>query len=186
MDVVMIDKHSAAKTELHPSECANAFQDRLKQIGKAILVLTPGEKPVAIEQSWRYFERVNLKRTGVPFDYCVDPKDIDRLITRMQKGMSVADFSSLFSDINVERASVTNPSDKACILDMIREIDVNDVVLLSVKDWLLSVVREGEKRAHFGIMEGSLLFDAISNLYQLFVRFISCLNFIVAESIGKP
>jgi len=175
MDVSMVDQHAAAETDLEFKTWSKTFQDSLKQIGKALLVLTPGEKPVAIGRSWCCFEWVCIKQSGIKPEYCVKPQDVENLITRMENGMSFADFNNLFAGINVEKAEAFKPSDQASILQLMRETgvkEVNDIIMLSLKEWLLNVATEGEKRARFGTKEGTNILNAKASLHQALVVYL--------------
>jgi hypothetical protein len=178
MDIAMIDQHVAANTDLDFVVWSRTFKDSLKQIGKALLVLTPGEKPIAISRSWCCFEWACIKQAGIPFEYCVNPTDVERLITRMEAGMGFAAFNTLFAGINVEKASAFKPSDQAAILKLMLEIglkEVNDIVMFSLKDWLLQVTRDGETRVKQGTKEGVHLLNAKASLHYALVR-VECMK----------
>ena len=172
MDIAMVDQHAAEHTETDFDMWSKTFQTSLKQIGKALLVLTPGEQPIAIQRSWCCFEWVCIKQTGIPFEYCVNPEDVENLIINMESGMGRADFNNLFVGINVENATAYKPTDQASILDLMVKIgvkEVNDVIMFSLKDWLLEVAGEGEKRAKHGSVEGTYLINAKAALHTALV-----------------
>jgi len=56
MDVAIVDQFNAAEKDIHFDQWATTFRENLKKIGRAVLVLTPGEKPIAISRSWCCFE----------------------------------------------------------------------------------------------------------------------------------
>jgi len=169
---VMVDQHAAEHTETDFHMWAKTFRSSLKEIGKALLVLTPGEKPIAIQRSWCCFEWVCIKQTGIPFEYCVNPEDVENLITRMESGIGIASFNNLFAGINVEKAKAFKPTDQASILNLMVKIgvkEVNDVIMFSLKHWLLQVAGEGEERAKHGTVEGTYLLHAKAALHQALV-----------------
>ena len=105
------------------------------------------------------------------FEYCVNQEDVERLIRRMESGMGVANFNNLFAGINVEKATAFKATDQASILQLMREVgvkEVNDVIMFSLKEWLLGVANEGEKRAKFGT-KGTYLLNAKAALHQALV-----------------
>ena len=172
MDIAMVDQHAAMTINLDFDGWSSTFKQSLQQIGKALLVLTPGEKPIAITRSWCCFEWTCIKQSGIPFEYCVDPKDVEQLTKRMESGISFADFNNLFAGINVEKATAWKESDQAAILEKMREIgvkQVNDVIMVSLKNWLLEVATQGEKRATKGTREGTCLLSAKATLHNALV-----------------
>jgi len=174
MDVAMVDQHAAATVHVDFRVLASTFGDSLRKIGAALLVLTPGEKPIAIERSWCCFEWVSIKQSKIPFQFCVKPKDVEKLINRMEQGMGSANFNDLFAGINVEKAEAKSPSDKAAILALMKELgikEVNDVIMFSLKNWLLDVAMEAEKRATFGTHLGTNVLNAKASLHDALGEF---------------
>ena len=172
MDIAMVDQHTAATVDLDFEDWSKTFKDSLQQIGKALLVLTPGQKPIAITRSWCCFEWVCIKQTQIPFEYCVNPKDVELLLNKMEFGMGFAGFNNLFAGINVEKATAWKQNDQDAILELMRKIgvkEVNDVIMFSLKDWLISVASEGEKHAKKGTKEGTHLLNAKAALHQALV-----------------
>ncbi len=146
MDIACINQH--VTEDLDFIRWKQVFEGNLQVIGKALVVMIPAEKPIATSRSWCTFEWAVIKQVGIPFDYCVDPADKERLITKMQKGM--AGFEKIFSGIDVENAKAFKPSDQHAILDVLKEIGivkVNDVVMHSLKNFLLDICIEAERRA---------------------------------------
>ncbi|KAH9254836.1 hypothetical protein BASA81_007086 [Batrachochytrium salamandrivorans] len=123
---------------------ARTFEDSLRAIGKAILVLTPAENPIATTRAWCCYEWFTIVKSEIPFDYCVNPLDVIELkqkITSGQVGLNF--FNTLFSKINVEYAEAFAIGDATLIqktLCAFGVVEVNDVVMMSVKEWLLGVV----------------------------------------------
>ena len=175
MDVAMVDQHSAATIDLDFEDWSKTFKESLQQIGKALLVLTPGHEPIAITRSWCCFEWVCIKQANIPFEYCVNPTDVEQLLEFMESGMGTADFNDLFAGINVEKATAWKQNDQDAILELMRNLgvkEVNDVILFSLKDWLLQVAAQGEKHAKKGTKEGTYLLNAKAALHKALVRFV--------------
>ena len=83
-------------------------------------------------------------------------------------------FMNFFAGINVEKASAFKPSDQASILSLMREIgvkEVNDIIMYSVKDWLLRVATQAERTARFGTVEGTNLLNAKACLHEALVSY---------------
>ena len=149
MDLAIIDQHAAVETNINFEQWTKTFRESLVKIGQAVLVLTPGEKPIAIGRSWCCFEWSCITELGISFEYCVDPQDANELISRMNNGMGVADFNNLFAGIDVEKAQAFKPFDQESILLLMKQIGivrVNDIVMKSLKEWLLKVNAEGVRR----------------------------------------
>ena len=177
MDVAMVDQHTAATTTLDFEDWSRTFKGSLERIGKALLVLTPGQKPIAISRSWCCFEWVCIKQTNIHFEYCVNPADIDHLIQEMRTGKVGFDyFNTLFAGINIEKATAWKTEDQDAILKLMKKVgvkEVNDVIMFSLKDWLLQVATEGEKHAKKGTTEGTHLLKSKASLHEALVCF-SC------------
>lgn len=123
---------------------ARTFEDSLRAIGKAILVLTPAENPIATTRAWCCYEWFTIVKSEIPFDYCVNPLDVIELKAKITSGqVGPSFFNTLFSKINVEYAEAFASGDATQIqktLCAFGVVEVNDVVMMSVKEWLLGVV----------------------------------------------
>ena len=175
MDFVVVDQHAAAETNIQFDQWAKTFRENLKRIGKAVLVLTPGEKPIAITRSWCCFEWTSIVQSGIPFEYCVTRADVEAMINRMQNGdIGFTGFNTLFAGINVEKAEAFKKPDQESILALMKEIGivkVNDIVMKSLKGWLLEVNVESLRRiGDQKTKEASMLLSARGGLHQALVR----------------
>jgi hypothetical protein len=173
MDVAIVDQHDAEHAVLEFHQWAETFRKSLTQIGKAVLVLAPGEKPIATTRSWCCFEWTVIQQVGISYEYCVDPQDEENLIKRMENGMGFSGFNDLFAGINVEKAEAFKASDKASILVLMKEIGilkVNDMIMKALKEWLVNVNEKGLKRmGETKTKEGSYLFNARGALHMALV-----------------
>jgi len=175
MDFAIVDQHAAAETNIHFDQWAKTFRENLMRIVKAVLVLTPGEKPIAITRSWCCFEWTSIAQSGIPFEYCVTRQDVEAMISQMQNGdIGFAGFNSLFAGINVEKAEAFKISDQDSILALMKEIGivkVNDIVMKSLKGWLLEVNVESLRRiGDQKTKEASMLLSARGGLHQALVH----------------
>jgi hypothetical protein len=176
MDFAIVDQHAAANTNIDFKQWTKTFRGNLVKIGKAILVLTPMEKPIAIGRSWCCFEWVTIVDSKIPFEYCVNPGDEEAMIIKMKKGMSQSDFSDIFAAINVEKAAAFKPSDQDSILALMREIGivkVNEVVMKSLKGWLLGVVSKAKEQTVDGTQERCEVLSVGGGLNSILVRLLS-------------
>jgi hypothetical protein len=173
MDVAIVDQHAAEHTTIDFHKWAKTFRDSLTQIGKAVLVLAPGEKPIATTRSWCCFEWTVIQQVEIPYAYCVDPQDEENLIKEMEEGMGFADFNDLFAEINVEEAEAFKPSDQASILVLMKEIGilkVNDMIMNALKEWLVTVNEKGVKRlGESKTKEGAYLLNARGAVHRVLV-----------------
>ena len=174
MDFAVVDQHAAAETNIQFDQWAETFRENLKRIGKAVLVLTPGEKPIAITRAWCCFEWASIVQSEIPFEYCVTKEDVEAMISQMKNGMGTVAFDTLFAGINVEKAEAFKPSDQESILALMKEIGVvkvNDIVMKSLKGWLLEVNKEGLQRiGEQQTKETAALFNARGALHLVLVR----------------
>lgn len=181
IDIAMVDQFAAEATDLDFGLWAKTFRKSLREIGGALIVMMPGEKPIAITRSWCCFEWVTIKQTDIPFEYCVNQRDVERLISDMENGMDYAGFNDIFSEINVEKAVAWKPSDQANILELMKQAgikEVNDVIMFSVKHWMLQVATKGQEQVQHGSKEGTSLLNAKASLHYALVRVL-----IVVENI---
>jgi len=173
MDFAVVDQHAAAKANIRFDKWAKTFRENLKRIGKAVLVLTPGEKPIAITRSWCCFEWACIEQSRIPFEYCVTREDIAAMISRMP-ALGFAEVNALFAGINVETAKAFKISDQESILALMKDIGifkVNDIVTKNLKGWLLEVNKEclqrvGEQKTK----EASMLLGARGALHNALVH----------------
>jgi hypothetical protein len=174
MDVAIVDQHAAEHATIDFHQWAKTFRESLIQIGKAVLVLAPAEKPIATTRSWCCFEWTIIQQMGIPYAYCVDPQDEENLINRMEHGMGFAAFNDLFAGINIEKAEAFKDTDQASILALMKEIGllkVNDMIMKSLKEWLVNVNKTGVKRIGDSITkEGCNLLNAAGALHHALVR----------------
>jgi hypothetical protein len=175
MDFAIVDQHRAETQNVDFNEWTVTFRDNLLKTGKALLVLAPGEKPIATTRSWCCFEWVTIVETGIPFEYCVPPKDVRALIDKLKDGtIDFLAFQTFFGGINVERAEAFKPSDRDAILKLMSEIGfvkVNNVVLLSLKNWLLSTVKQAKSECDEQSPEFVQVLSAEGELYRALVSF---------------
>jgi tetratricopeptide (TPR) repeat protein len=180
MDVAIVDQYAAEHAVIEFHQWAKTFRESLTQIGKAVLVLAPGEKPIATTRSWCCFEWTVIQQVGIPYEYCVDPQDEENLIKKMENGMGFADFNNLFSGINVEKAEAFKDSDQASILVLMKEIGilkVNDMIMNALKEWLLSVNQKGiNQLGEKQTIEGAYLMNARGALHDRLVRLNSAFH----------
>jgi hypothetical protein len=146
MDVAIVDQHAAEHTDIDFHQWSKIFRKSLTKIGKAVLVLAPGEKPIATTRSWCCFEWTVIQQVGIPYEYCVDPQDEENLIKKIEDGtVGSATFNSLFNGINVEKAEAFKLSDQTSILVLMKEIGilkVNDMIMKALKQWLVKVTEK--------------------------------------------
>jgi hypothetical protein len=189
MDVAIVDQHAAEITDVDFFHWAKTFHESLKNIGRAVLVLTPGEKPIAITRSWCCFEWTVIQQVGIPYEYCVDPEDEERLIKQMETGVSPNDYNDLFSGINVETAKAFKEPDQVAILTLMREIgllQVNDMIMNALKEWLLHVNKQGLMRhGDEETKEVAMLLNARGALHEANVRFCGYFRKILMIILGR-
>jgi hypothetical protein len=173
MSIFMMDQHASKTTKLDFNAWSGIFEDCLRKIGKSILVLLPAEDPIAIKRSWCCYEWYCIKKNDIPFEYCVNPKNVEALVQQMASGeVGFATFQRLFASINVEKASSTNEDDRIAILERMRQIgikEVNEVILHSVQQWLLFMTIQSKKRVKQGTKEGTNLLNAKASLHFVLV-----------------
>jgi hypothetical protein len=174
MDVAIVDQHAAEHTILEFNQWAKTFRESLIQIGKAVLVLAPGQKPIATTRSWCCFEWTVIQQVGITYEYCVDPQDEEKLIAGMENGdIGFSTYMDLFSGINVEKAEAFKASDRASILALMKEIGilkVNDMIMKALKEWLVNVNKKGiEQIGDKKTKEGAYLFNARGAMHQALV-----------------
>ena len=170
MDFAILDQHLAAETNIDFEQWSKTFGGSLLEIGKAVLVLTPAEQPIATSRAWCCFEWYSIVRSTIPFNYCINPSDKEEFIRKIIKGDIGFDFfNSIFSGINVEKATAFKPFDQESILSMLRSfgvVAVNDVCLKSIKNWFAEVVTEAEHRTAEGSEENAKVLTARATLHQ--------------------
>ena len=174
MDFAIVDQHLSAERDINFDEWAGIFRQNLKQTGRAVLVLTPGHKPIAVSRSWCCFEWVSIVDSKIPFDFCVPKSDKQQLIDYMQRGMGFNNFNDIFAGINVEGARAFKPSDQEAILKQMREIGiirVNDVVMLSLKSWLANINDEALKTTPPSTRQFMFVLNARGAMHSVLVRY---------------
>lgn len=172
MDFAIVDQHEAATKEIDFHQWAKTFRGNLQQTGCAVLVLAPGEKPLATTRSWCCFEWVTIVNAQIPFQYCVPPDNESHLVERMQDGISLGDVFTIFAGINVEQAQAFKKSDQDAILQLMREIGVvkvNDVVMKSLKQWLIEIAKKAEQRSPEASLAMTYAISARGTLHQALV-----------------
>jgi hypothetical protein len=172
MDFVIVDQH--ATHDIDFEQWSRIFRENLLKTQRAILVLTPGEKPVAVTRAWCCFEWVTIVETGISFDYCVPKSDEAKLIKRLQNGMGLEKFNNLFADINVEKAEAFKKTDLESILGLMKQVGVvkvNDIVLKSLKKWLVDVSKNAESQCEVASPELACVLNARASLCDALVSF---------------
>jgi len=103
---------------------------------------------------------------------------VNRLIEEMKSGMGSASFLNLFAGVNVEKATAFKESDQVAIKELLVAVGVkrvNDMIMNSLKEWLLSVANQGLEQAHIGTSAGTNLLNAKASLHRALVCSVSFL-----------
>lgn len=172
MDFAVVDQHKAATTDIDFQEWATTFRESLVRIGQAVLVLTPGEEPIAISRSWCCFEWVTIVQANIPFSYCVPSNDEKELIKDMQDDIDFEDYNDIFAEINVEKAEAFKESDQNAILELMRQagiVAVNDIVMKSLKNWLKNVAMKAVQLASDKTKKMTSALNAVASLHEALV-----------------
>lgn len=175
MDVAIVDQPASANTNIDFDKWTKTFGDSLKRIGRALMVLTPARKPIVTTRSWCCFEMYSIDSCGIECVPCIPEADEEELIEEIIRGkVNGKAFNVLFSGINVEQSSAFKKSDQESILKLMRAhgiVKVNDVVLLVIKRWLLSVLVKAEGRQSEGTNEMATVMTVRAQLHYVLVSF---------------
>ena len=141
MDFAILDQHVTTDANFH--DWIKVFKSTIREIGTAVLVLTPGENPFAISRSWCCFEWLIIVQSNIPYAYCVLAEEEQKLIRRMQDGLEFTDsLAKFFSSYTVEKVRALKEGEQKAILAHMQEVgidEVNDIIKTVLKRWFLKV-----------------------------------------------
>jgi hypothetical protein len=172
IDFACVDQHGiVGQMDFHV--LSDAFKDKLTTIKSAVIVLSGGIKPVAMGRSWCCFEWTVIQELNITYDTCMTQDDEETLIEQiLGNKLGFHAFNTLFSEINVMNSTTTHPEDRENILKELRrvgEVKVNDIVQLSVKEFMVNVLKKALARVTKGTEEEISVVAAFSALYDALV-----------------
>jgi tetratricopeptide (TPR) repeat protein len=183
MDLFVVNQHTAGTNDLNG--WLETFSGAIQAIGKVVFVLAPWRCPLPVTRAWCVFEILTALQTEVEREILVPRSEFEDLVANIKQGVLARGSRTelgqivlldVLRDINVMRANATRDEDKKVILTKIMQrgiVDVNNVVLLPIKNWYLEVVRAvltEEHTAPLSIERG----NAYAALYALL------------EMLGRP
>ena len=162
-------------------ELGNRFRSTLMTIGEAVIVLTPGQNPLARNRCWCCFEWAQFELLNIPFSYCVPKVDVLNLIQEMKaRQAGFAYYNNIFASINVMKAKASNKNDEKNILELIQKIGVdkvNNIVLNSIKHWFIEVCKQGLKDSTVTTKEKVAILNSHGAIYQALGQYDNALPF---------
>ena len=142
VDVLCVDEHT---TQTAPLEWwRTTFREAIGNIGRTLMVLSPWEKPLPLTRAWCLWELYCTVASGAHFEVCLGPMERDRFDAAVMSSASAV--LDAFGGIDVARASATNPSDLAMILEAAATADgglhaLNGVAITALRRWVVGRVR---------------------------------------------
>ena len=183
VDFVCLDQHKIAETngKMTFEELEAEFSLTLNKIGKAVIVLTPGQNPLARNRCWCCFEWAQLKLLGIEHWYCVPQEDALTLIQEMKVGRITYDYyNNIFASIDVMKATAWNETDQKNILKLIQnlgETKVNDIVLNSIKDWFIKVCKQALQDPGITATENVMILNSYGSIHEALGQFNDALPY---------
>ena len=81
-------------------ELGDRFCSTLRTIGEAVIVLTPGQNPLARNRCWCCFEWAQFELLNITHSYCVPQEDVLNLIRDMKaRKIGFAYYNNTFAII---------------------------------------------------------------------------------------
>ena len=182
-DFVCLDQHKIAETNGKMTfDCLEAqFRLTLSRIGKAVIVLTPGQNPLARSRCWCCFEWAQLKLLSIEHWYCVPQEDVLTLIQEMKVGKITFDYyNNIFASIDVMKAIASNETDQKNILKLIQNlgvVQVNDIVLNSIKDWFIKVCKQALQDPTITATENVTILNSYGAIHEALGQFNDALPY---------
>ena len=185
VDFACLDQHKIAEINggRHFEDIVAEFQLTLRTIGEAVIVLTPGQNPLAKNRSWCCFEWAQFELLNIRHSYCVPQQDVRSLILKMKSGniVSFDYYNNVFASVNVMKANASNLMDQKNILELIRKIGVvkvNDIVLNSIKDWFIKVCEQGLQDSTLKPEEKVNILSSYGSIYYALGQYNNSLPFL--------
>jgi small GTP-binding protein len=151
MDVACVNQHLASLGEMSFKEWARIFENNLKRIGRALIVMLPVLSPISATRSWCCFEWYVITAAKIRFRYCVNPTDERTFCEQvLQRWVDENQFRCIFAGINVASATACSLADQSAIYDLLVEVGlvkVNNILMLSLKKHLSAMLDMADKRA---------------------------------------
>jgi len=177
LDVFVVNQHQASEVNL--DEWLETFSGAIKSIGKVLFIFAPWRCPTPVTRAWCVFEILTTLQTDVHREIVVPKSELETLLISIVNGelggAQGNEVMNMLRDINVMRAQAYKEEDRRVIMEKIKQrgvIDVNNVVLLPIKQWYLEAVKlaVNERTQPFSMERG--------NAYEALYGF--------EELLGKP
>ena len=125
---------------------SKAFSDVLKQIGRAVFILSPWDRPVWMERVWCLFEFYVVWLHQLQFEFIMPPSQSKRFLVSL--GEEQSDFLNLVSRMDIQKASAYSQYDADQIKGLVQTdlggfSKLNESVICAVRDFCV----ETSKRA---------------------------------------
>ena len=117
---------------------SKAFSDVLKQIGRAVFILSPWDRPVWMERVWCLFEFYVVWLHQLKFEFIMPPSQSKRFLVSL--GQEQSDFLNLVSRMDIQKASAYSQYDEHQIKGLVQTdlggfSKLNESVICAVRDF---------------------------------------------------
>ena len=119
---------------------SQAFLDVLKEIGRAVFILSPWDRPVWMMRVWCLFEFYVVWLHGLQFEFIMPPSQHKRFLVSL--GEEQSDFLGLVSKMDIEKASAFSKYDEDQIKNLVRTdlggfAKLNESVICAVREFCI-------------------------------------------------
>ena len=126
IDIFVVNQHVNVPNEINSTlaeqnfrEFSQGFQEKLTKIGKAILVLSPWDKPMWIFRVWCLYEYFVVYHFQLQYEFVMPRNQKDRFVASMGEGGN--NLLDIVSALDVEKATAFSKYDETQIKNLVQK-----------------------------------------------------------------
>ena len=126
IDIFVVNQHVDVPNEINSTlaeknfrDFSHGFQEKLRKIGKAILVLSPWDKPMWIFRVWCLYEYFVVYHFQLQYEFVTPENQKDRFVASMGEGGN--NLLNIVSALDVEKATAFSKYDEAQIKNLVQK-----------------------------------------------------------------
>eukprot|EP00292_Cryptomonas_paramecium_P003867 CAMPEP_0113728054 /NCGR_PEP_ID=MMETSP0038_2-20120614/41626_1 /TAXON_ID=2898 /ORGANISM="Cryptomonas paramecium" /LENGTH=749 /DNA_ID=CAMNT_0000659433 /DNA_START=120 /DNA_END=2366 /DNA_ORIENTATION=+ /assembly_acc=CAM_ASM_000170 len=142
IDILVVNQHSSGvlSDEANFRAFASGFEGVLQGIGRAVIVLSPWERPAWMGRAWCLFEYHVMMARGVRHSFVLPPGDEERFVQHLEEEGCL--FLDVVSRLDMAEATAFSEFDEANIKRMVIEelggfAPLNTAVIGSLREFVL-------------------------------------------------
>ena len=149
---------------------SKSFLDVLKEIGRAVFILSPWDRPVWMERVWCLFEFYVVWLHRLQFEFIMPPSQSKRFLLSL--GEKQSDFLNLVSRMDIQKASAYSQYDEDQIKSLVQTdlggfSKLNETVICAVRNFCVETSKSALRAMSKEEKSSNLLLENTGDLFRI-------------------